>query len=178
MPSRIVSLFKSRSFKIALAIILFIAAVLIILAMMLGNEAGQFVIRVQSGAADKSIAITDNEDYEDTTYYAKTKTVPGIDNMLDYSPSYFLTSGYKELNEYANVIGEQNVDNSLYVYTFYIINTSGAGNSVGVNISLSYSNVTNHADEIVRVLTYYQSATVSDPRVYQKEDDLQKLGLS
>lgn len=178
MPNRIVSLFKSRSFKIALAIILFIAAVLIILAMMLGNEAGQFVIRVQSGAADKSIMLSESEDFENPENQMSSKTVPGIDNMLDYSPSYFLEAGYTKLNEYANTLGVQQVDGSLYVYTFYIVNTSGAGNSVGVKISLSYSNVTNHTDEIVRVLTYYQSYNVSDPRVYQKADDLEKLGLS
>ena len=104
MPNRVVSLFKSKSFKLALAIVLFVAAVLIILAMTLGNQAGQFVIRVQSGAADKSIAITDSKDVTDDKQYAKTKTVPGIENMLDYSPGYFLTSGYKKLNEYPTII--------------------------------------------------------------------------
>ncbi|MCR5232073.1 MAG: hypothetical protein K6B64_05440 [Acholeplasmatales bacterium] len=178
MPHRIVSLFRSKSFKIALAIILFIAAVLIILAMNLGNQAGQFVIRVQSGAADKSIMISESEDFENPDNQMSSKTVSGIDGMLDYSPSYFLQEGYTKLNEYTNKLGVQQIDNSLYVYTFYIVNTSGAGNSVGVNISLSYSNVTNHTDEIVRVLTYYQSYNVSDPRVYQKADDLTKLGLS
>ena len=177
MP-RIVSLFRSRSFKIALAFILFVAATLIILAMMLGNEAGQFVIRVQSGTVDKSIAISDSEDFLDRNNQKSTLVVSGIDNMYDYSPGYFLESGYKKLNEYANTLGVNIVDGSLYVYTFYIVNTSGAGSAVGVNVSLSYSNVTNHCDEIVRVLTYYQSYNVSDPNVYQKHDDLEKLGLS
>lgn len=178
MPRKIVSLFRSKVFKIGLAAALFVAAVLIVLAMLLGNEAGQFVIRVQSGAADKSIAISDSEDFTDKNNQKSTLVVQGIDGMLDYSPAYFLEEGYTKLNEYTDVIGRQNVDDSLYVYTFYIVNTSGAGNSVGVNISLSYSNVTNHCDEIVRILTYYQTYNVSDPRVYQKADDIEKLGLA
>ena len=177
MP-RIVSLFRSRSFKIALAFILFVAATLIILAMMLGNEAGQFVIRVQSGTADKSIAISDSDDYLNKDNQKSTLVVSGIDNMYDYSPGYFLQSGYQKLNEYSNKLGVTVVDGSLYVYTFYIVNTSAAGSAVGVNVSLSYSDVTNHCDEIVRVLTYYQSYNVQDPKVYQKPDDLTKLGLA
>ncbi len=178
MPKKIVSLFRSNIFKIGLAVALFVAAVLIVLAMLLGNEAGQFVIRVQSGAADKSIAVCDKEDFENQENQSSTLVVSGIDGMLDYSPAYFLEAGYTKLNEYTNTLGVQNIDDSLYIYTFYIVNTSGAGNSVGVNISLSYSNVTNHTDEIVRILTYYQSYNVSDPRVYQKPDNLEKLGLS
>lgn len=178
MPKKVVSLFRSNVFKIGLAVALFVAAVLIVLAMLLGNEAGQFVIRVQSGAADKSIAVCADEDYTNKEHQSSTLIVDGIDGMLDYSPAYFLEAGYTKLNEYTNVLGAQNIDNSLYIYTFYIVNTSGAGNSVGVNISLTYSNVTNHTDEIVRILTYYQSYNVSDPRVYQKADNLEKLGLS
>lgn len=188
MPSRVVSLFKSRSFKIALAIILFIAAVLIILAMMLGNEAGQFVIRVQSGAADKSIALSDSEDFSNNENQKSTLIVDGVNGMGDYSPRFFLETGYQTLNEYTKNVGVPNKEELndkdpralglLYVYTFYIVNTSKSGSSVGVNIALSYSNVTNHTDEVIRVLTYYQSSSVSDPRVYQKVDDEEKLGLS
>lgn len=188
MPHRIVSLFRSKSFKIALAIILLIAAVLIILAMMLGNEAGQFVIRVQSGAADKSIALSDSEDYSNKENQKSTLIVDGINGMGDYSPRFFLETGYETLNEYAKSVGSPDMETLeisdprraglLYVYTFYIVNTSRSGSSVGVNISLSYSNVTNHTDEVIRVLTYYQSYNVSDPRIYQKIDDQQKLGLS
>ena len=59
------------------------------------------------------------------------------------------------------------------IYTFYIINTSVSG-GVGVNVTLKYSNVTRYLDEIVRVLTYYETYNVSDPQVYQKPDSLER----
>jgi len=142
------------------------------------DVAGQLVINTKLDVLDKSIMLSESEDFENPENQMSSKTVSGIDNMSDYSPRYFLEAGYTKLNEYTNKLGVQRVDVSLYVYTFYIVNTSGAGDYVGVNISLSYSNVTNHNDEIVRVLTYYQDYNASDPHVYQKADDLEKLGLS
>ena len=156
----------------ALLILLFVAAALIIMAMMLGQQAGQFVIRAQSGDISKSIAVTTELDNKES--YQPSLTVEGMDEMNDYSPEYFLQADYQTLRKLCSTPGLTNHDNnSLYIYTFYIINTSVSG-GVGVNVTLKYSNVTRYLDEIVRVLTYYETYNVSDPQVYQKPDSLER----
>ena len=172
MPKKLVSLWKSNFFKMALLILLFVAAALIIMAMMLGQQAGQFVIRAQSGDISKSIAVTTELDNKES--YQPSLTVEGMDEMNDYSPEYFLQADYQTLRKLCSTPGLTNHDNnSLYIYTFYIINTSVSG-GVGVNVTLKYSNVTRYLDEIVRVLTYYETYNVSDPQVYQKPDSLER----
>ncbi|RIA64766.1 hypothetical protein EI71_01918 [Anaeroplasma bactoclasticum] len=171
MPNKLVSLWKSKFFKLALLILLFIAAALIIMAMWLGQEAGQFVIRVQSGDVQKTIAVT--LDLDEKNPPASLVADPMTD-MNDYSPRYFLKEDYQDLREICHNPGwSQKDNNSLYVYTFYIKNTSKSG-GVGVNVQLTYSNVTNYCDEIIRVLTYYESYNVSDPRLYQKPDSIER----
>ena len=172
MP-RVVSLFKSKIFKLGILVALFIAAALIVMAMLLGKEAGSFVIRVKSGDISRSIAITEDKDDEST--YRDNLSVPGMQDMNDYSPHYFLQADYVTLKELSENTGLTNHDhNSLYIYTFYIVNTSQSG-GVGVNVTLNYSNVSNHLDELIRVLTFYQTYNVSSPSVYQKADNLEKL---
>jgi hypothetical protein len=176
MPNKIVSLFKSKQFRLALLLILFIAAALIILAMSLGNQTGSFVVRVQDGNVEKSIMVTENKD--DSSSYKPTLTAKGMANMSDYSPYYFLQEDFQTLRELSAKPGFSSHDNgSLYIYTFYIMNTSASG-GVGVNVKLNYSNVTNQLDEVIRVLTFYETYNVSAPNVYQKADDLEKLGLT
>ncbi|MDY5983736.1 MAG: hypothetical protein SPJ17_08555 [Anaeroplasma sp.] len=171
MPKKLVSLWKSNFFKMALLILLFVAAALIIMAMWLGQEAGQFVIRVQSGDVQKSIGVTLDLDEENPS---ASLVADPMTNMNDYSPRYFLEEDYQTLREICKPTGFNPIDNnSLYVYTFYIKNTSQSG-GVGVNVQLTYSNVTNYSDEIIRVLTYYESYNVSDPHLYQKPDSLER----
>jgi hypothetical protein len=165
----------------ALLILLFVAAALIIMAMWLGQEAGQFVIRVQNGDVEKSIALNTRLEKGTGKRYQGQKSLVanGMDNMTDYSPKYFLEADGGTLRKLSqpNPGGDgftNHDDNALYIYTFYILNTSTSG-GVGVNVSLSYSNVTKHLDEIVRVLTYYETYNISDPNVYQKPDDIEKI---
>ena len=66
---KFISLFRSKSFKRIMAVALLITSILIILIMLLGNQSGNFVVKVESGDASKSIAITD--DYEDRVYTNK-----------------------------------------------------------------------------------------------------------
>lgn len=305
---KFVSLFKSKAFKIAACILLFIISALIGFSMLLGQEAGTFVIRVQSPDDTKSIAITDqglytvSEDlkgtnfeyyiaYNDSTGYGNTAhaqaaevggtyveetskiTVPtveqfqsyventfavevdrmlgyrfiidisysfinrtivaaicgededgrvdtrnvlghkiistgsakididpldskycggnlylllfenepdrpstkdkllidSIDGMGDISPKYFIDEDYKTLKEITSVLGRTDYEDSLFIYTFYIVNT-GKG-SVGVNISMDYSNVAKMCDEIVRVMTYYNYNGEDVAHIYMKKDD-------
>ena len=300
---KFVSLFRSKAFKIAACILLFIISALIGFSMLLGQEAGTFVIRVQSGDDKKSIAITDvglysespdlsstelryylsvdtkkeygrtitfvdgeagggyddvlktvnipsleqltefaenNIDDEikqitslrlkvEVTYSTSTRTViaaicadqegktvighkivstgqdvidldpldkaywgqelylllfenepdrptakdklvvDAIDGMGDISPKYFIDKEYKTLKEITSVLGKTDYEDSLFIYTFYIVNT-GSG-SVGVNISMDYSNVSNMCDDIVRVMTYYNYNGEDRANIYMKKDD-------
>ena len=119
MPKKIVSLWKSKFFKMALLILLFVAAALIIMAMMLGQQAGQFVIRAQSGDISKSIAVTTELDNKES--YQPSLTVEGMDEMNDYSPEYFLQADYQTLRKLCSTPGLTNYDNnSLYIYTLRI----------------------------------------------------------
>lgn len=179
MPNKIVSLWKSKYFKMALLVLLGVAAALIIMAMWLGNQAGQFVIRVQSGNVQKSIAVTTEKDKKET--YQPSIVAPSMDSMTDYSPKYFLQEDFMTLRQITSnpTVNPEDVDydnHSLYVYTFYIINTSSSG-GVGINVSLTYSSVSNHMDEIVRVLSYYESYNNKKPLLYQKQDSLERAGV-
>ena len=188
---KIVSLFKGKTFKIALLVALFLTSVLIALAMLLGREAGTFVIRVQDGDLKKSIAITTGDPTDDSKYTSKL-TAPGVSGFSDYSPEYFLQSEYEELdriqkehiglytvgdgiNTMATAPQDELMANSsgccLYVYTFYIVNTSeeGAG-AVGVNVTMTYNKVTKGLDDCIRIMTYAKDYYTSDPKIYQKAD--------
>ena len=56
---KFISVFKSKSFKWILLLTLLVTSILIILVMLLGTQSGNFVVKVESGDANKSIAITD-----------------------------------------------------------------------------------------------------------------------
>ena len=56
-----VTIFRSKAFMFTLMIGLFLTSFLIIVAMLLGNQSGNFVIQVENGDVNKSISITDDE---------------------------------------------------------------------------------------------------------------------
>lgn len=189
--NKIVSLFKGKAFKIALLVALFLTSLIIALAMLLGREAGTFVIRVQDGDLDKSIAITIDDPSVKGSYTSKL-SAPGVSGFTDYSPEYFLEAGWSELDriqqEYPGLytVGdfagatknhendaklENSVGCCLYVYTFYIVNT-GVG-QVGVNVSMSYDRVTRGLDKCIRIMTYAKDYYTSDPQIYQRPDDVE-----
>ena len=187
--SKVVSLFKGKAFKIALLAALFLTSLVIALAMLLGREAGTFVIRVQDGDLNKSIAITiDKPDNKDA--YTSKLSAPGVSGFTDYSPEYFLEAGYEELDRIqeqypglytvGNFSGSTKVDERssemagccLYVYTFYIVNT-GVGQA-GVNVVLNYDRVTKGLDNCIRIMTYAKDYYTSDPQIYQKADTTHK----
>jgi len=168
---RFVSLFKTTGFKVIAFIALLATSVLIALAMLLGNEAGQFVIRVRDDSLNKSIMVT--TDYADKSQYQPVLQAPGMTNMSDYSAEYFIKLGYNDLDEITAKSGQYTNDgSSLYAYTFYIVNTTEDGSNVGVDVSMSYSKVTKNLDKAIRVMTYAYSTNTSTPEIYQaKETD-------
>ena len=163
-----VTIFKSRAFKISLMIGLFITSALIILAMLLGNAAGNFVIQVESGDLAKSIAITDKEDDK---VYTNRLVTPGMVGMTNTTPRYFLggdTYRVQEpiLKKLTEPLGQTITDETVYIYTFYIVNT-GTG-ALNINLRMNYSNVEKEFDEVIRVLTYNEEE--EDVHIYQKAD--------
>jgi len=190
--SKFVSLFKGKAFKIALLVALFLTSLLIALAMLLGREAGTFVIRVQDGDLNKSIAIT-IDDPENKNAYTSKLSAPSVTGFTDYSPEYFLEAGWQELDriqdEYPglytvgdfsgatkNHANDKKLENTvgccLYVYTFYIVNT-GVG-QVGINVAMSYDKVTKGLDKCIRIMTYAKDYYTSDPQIYQRPDDVEQ----
>jgi hypothetical protein len=171
---RFVSLFATPLAKIIAFILLAGTSVLIALGMLLGNEAGQFVIRVRDDSTEKSIALT--TDYEDPTTYNSTLHPEGMTGFGDYSAAYFIRLGYNDLDAITAETGiyhqNDNENNrSLYVYTFYIVNTTADGSNVGVDVSMTYSKVTNNVDKAIRVMTYARSSESSIPEIYMHSDD-------
>ena len=166
---KFVSLFRSTGFKVIAFLALLATSVLIALAMLLGNEAGQFVIRVRDESLVKSIALTTDLDNSDS--YVSTLQAPGMSSFADYSASYFIKLGYNDLDEITAQTGQYVKDgNCLYVYTFYIVNTTEDGSNVGVDIAMNYSKVTNDVDKAIRVMTYAYSTNTSVPEIYQASE--------
>lgn len=197
---KVISLFKNRKFKVTTCIALFLTSVLIIMAMLLGNEAGTFVIRVHDGDVEQSIILSDNEDFTNPAHQYATLSAPGMTNMDCWTPEfglfdndgyadsgllYDLTSipGLVDINkpEYIEIIEEyrannpdQNLDLSqIYCYTFYIVNTTRVGASgfyVDIEMSFDSSKTREHLDEGVRIMTYSPQAT-DRMHIYQKPDE-------
>ncbi len=169
-----VSIFKSSAFKIALLVGLCLTSLLIILAMLLGNESGNFVFQVEDGDIEKSISITENLEGE---YYSRL-VAEGQKSWLDTTLGKFLGGDgkdptdayniqYNKLVELTSVPGRQVIDNYLYIYTFYIVNT---GSSVlDLSIQMNMSNITKGLDGAIRILTFNEADTQIN--IYQKKDE-------
>lgn len=167
---RFVSLFRTTGFKIIAFAALLATSVLIALAMLLGNEAGQFVIRVRDDSLTKSIALTEG-DYKDASSYSSTLQAPGMTGMSDYSAPYFIKLGYRDLDEITATPGQHKTDgSSLYAYTFFIVNTTPDGSNVGIDVQMNYSKVTNDVDKVIRVMTYAYSSNTAAPEIYQAKE--------
>jgi hypothetical protein len=165
---RFVSLFRTTGFKVIAFLALLATSVLIALAMLLGNEAGQFVIRVRDDSLEKSIALT--TDLEEAG--KPVLQAPGMTGMADYSAEYFIRLGYDDLDEITATTGQYlNEGSSLYAYTFYIVNTTPDGSNVGIDVAMNYSKVTKDVHKVVRIMTYAYSTNTSVPEIYQAAED-------
>lgn len=162
-----VSLFKNRAFQTAMLIGLFLTSVLIIVAMLLGNESGNFVIQVESGDIEKSIGITENLE---ENVYPKKITVQGMKGISDNTPAYFLGNNYQEqlttLKTLTAEPGRKVFNENLYVYTFYVVNTGNG--ALNIEFSMKISNITRNMDAAVRVMTYNETDEIIN--IYQKRD--------
>ncbi len=167
---KFISLFKTKSFKWIMTVALLITSVLIILIMLLGNQSGNFVVKVESGDASKSIAITDS--YEDRVYTNKL-VANGIEGMTNTTPRWFLEGDTEEeqnigLKKLTEKLGNTIDDSTAYIYTFLIVNTGT--NAVSINLEMSVSNISNGVDNAVRVMSYNDDS--EDINIYQKVDSI------
>ena len=127
-------MFKRKQILASLCVIFFIISATVIIALTIGKEAGDFVIRVQDDTIKESILLTNidpiiNPDYnpstEDTNLEHKTKflyenktgelTPPAAENFIDYSPNRFLRSqtgkvGFDTIRNYTTTQSEDYKD--------------------------------------------------------------------
>lgn len=182
------TIFKSKIFKIGLLVVLFLTSGVVITAVLLGNEAGNFVIQVKNGDPSASVSITTANlaDYVDDDgniidskdiVLSSMLTAPGLTNFIDYTPERFLSNDYADLKDFtnrtgSNYQGDSEYGYSLYGYTFYIVNTGSS--AINLKVNLTYSKVTNYLDEIIRCMTYCENRSGSKNSsvyIYQKLDD-------
>ena len=171
---KIVFIFHSSAFKIGMLIALFTISAMIIIAILMGNEAGSFVVRVQNTDTDRSIALTESMDKD------KYKLLPRLnagskDNMTDCSPRYFLDQDYKTIRDnfykQDGLYKAEFLEESVYAYSFYLVNDGRT--TVGVDMKMTCSNITRQLDEVIRVMTYYEIAGNQYVNVYQKADTVE-----
>lgn len=166
---KFVSIIKSKSFKITLCVGLFLTSALIIMAMLLGNASGNFVVQVEDGSAEKSIAITD--DPEDRTYTNILKP-QGMSGMTCTTPRMFLKGDtYQEqhlaLNALSEKLGRTITEETVYIYTFYIVNTGGETLPIDIEMKVNEP-AGGGLSKAIRVLTYNESS--EEVRIYQAQD--------
>ena len=167
-----ITIFKSKSFKLILALALLITSIMIVVVMVLGNQSGNFVVKVESGDASKSIAITDS--YEDRVYTNKL-VANGITGMTNTTPRWFLEGDTSEeqnigLKKITKELGNPEDESlTVYIYTFLIVNTGS--NAVSINLQMTVSNVSNGVDDAIRVMTYNDDS--EDINIYQKADAIE-----
>lgn len=166
--NKFITVFKSKSFKWILLFTLLVTSILIVLVMLLGNQSGNFVVKVESGDANKSIAITDS--YEDRVYTNKL-VANGIEGMTNTTPRWFLDGDTEEeqnigLKRLTEELGNIVDDSTAYIYTFLIVNTGN--NAVSINLEMNVSNTSNGVDDAIRVMSYNDDS--ESINIYQKAD--------
>ncbi len=157
---KIVTLFKKPAVLIGSLVSLFLASTIVIVALFMGQEAGNFVIEVEGGNERKSVQIC--EKLGGST--ASRLEAPSITEMTNTTYHRFSDklSSYQEVEGF--MVDE---DQHVYVYSFYMINEGSE--SLRVRATMYYSNVTNNLDKAIRVLT--MSSTSNQKNCYQVADE-------
>ena len=183
-----VTVFKSKFFKLAVLLGLFLASTVIIASVLMGEEAGSFVIQVKNSDPSASISVTEIDmdalklegKNPESSDLASMLAPEGVTSFTDYTPRRFLENDYQTLKEYTThmgrylPVGDDKSGYNLYCYTFFIVNTGSS--AVNVKISMDYSKAVNHFDEIARVLTFSTRRISGENQVniYQKKDEIIK----
>ena len=163
-----VSIFNTLSFKITSLVALFLSSLIIILALSIGNEAGNFVVQVESGSVTKSLSIT--EDLEDITTYKDRIVTSGIKNISDNAPQLFMPNGISDVKEMTQDTGVNLSYPDLYVYTFYVVNT--CDQDINLEFNMRITTVHNNLDKAIRVMSYNE--VDESLNIYQARDEIEK----
>ena len=145
-----VSLFSKLSFKITLLIGFFFTSVIIAVALLMGSQSGNFVVQVQSGDIEASIAIT--ESLNDIGTYSDKITTDGIGNISNNTAMYFMRNGVEDVLQMTENTGVNKELVDLYCYTFYVANTGDS--IVNIEFELSIAQVTKNLDKAIRVMSF------------------------
>lgn len=158
-----VSLFKKPIVMLGSLGIFFFLSLAVVLALFMGQDAGNFVVQVEDGTVKKTVKIT--ESLENPEYRTRLEG-SGYLNLTDTTYSMFDTS----IESYI-VNGGDYVDEgaSVYAYTFYIVNDNTE--ALDMKATLSYSNVTRDLDKAIRIMTVSSSL---GRNVYQVKDEVEK----
>lgn len=160
-----VSMFKKLSFKITLLAAFFFTSVIIAVALLMGSQSGNFVVQVQSGDIETSIAIT--ESLNDISTYGDKITTDGIGNISNNTALYFMNDGVEDLKEIAANTGVNKELVDLYCYTFYVANTGDS--IVNIEFEMNIAQVTKGLDKAIRVMSFNQKT--GKYTIYQAIDE-------
>jgi hypothetical protein len=166
--TKTVSIFKDKSFRFTVMLGLLLASIIIILALSIGDEAGNFVVQVESGNVTKTLSITENlEDPESLTDRIVTQ---GIKNISDNAPQLFMPNGLDDVKEMVKKPGVNLEYRDLYIYTFYVVNT--CNQDINIQFDMKITSVYNNLDKAIRIMTYNE--TTESLNIYQAEDEIEK----
>lgn len=139
---------------------LFLACLIVVIALFMGQEAGNFVIEVEGGNQRKSIQICENLNGSTSSRLE----APSVSEMTNTTFHRFRD----RLDKYKETDGVTiDEDTHIYAYSFYMLNEGAE--SLKVNATLFYSGVSNNLDKAVRVLT--MSSTSDSLACYQAPDE-------
>lgn len=158
-----VSLFKKPIVLTGILGIFFFLNIVIVLALFLGQDAGNFVVQVEDGTIKKTLKIT--ESIENPEYRTRLEG-NGYLNLSDTTYSMF----DEKIDSYiANGGDYVDEDVCIYAYTFYVLNDNDE--ALDIKATLNYSNVTRNLDKAIRVMTV---STYAGERIYQAKDEVEK----
>ena len=159
---KFVSLFKSPFVYVGTLLLCFLASLIIIIALFMGQEAGNFVIEIESGDVSKNLQITERLSDEE---YASRLLAGSFEGMSHSTYGRFEGKIQDYLNQDGVYIYK---DRHVYAYTFYILNNNDE--SLDLKSTMFYSNVTNKLDTAVRVMTITEELGM---RCYQLKDEVE-----
>ena len=118
----------------------------------MGQEAGNFVIEVESGDVSKNLQITERLSDEE---YASRLLAGSFEGMSHSTYGRFEGMIPTYLDQNGVYIDK---DRHVYSYTFYILNNNAE--SLDLKATMFYSNVTNKLDSAIRVMTITEESTI------------------
>lgn len=159
---KFISLFDKKILYMTLLFSFSFASLIIVIALFMGQEAGNFVIEVEAGDVQKNLFITENINSENHGSRLEAGAFEGISHSTyarfkSRIPTYQSTSGVY-----------MDKDLHVYAYTLYVLNNNEE--TFDLKATMYYSNVTNGLDKAIRVMTITEEF---GEQCYQLVDDVE-----